>query len=250
MATLASQDLQSQLANQLFTSKSLVVSSKWLSTFISSQRNTSVPISALVQTALFRLLASDITTSLSQSEPSALFPAEVSDPTVRERQLPGPIAVQVIDFEDIGSSRWSQIEAIERVERGEETRGRELIRTIAREEEGTVSGGTGTSGGSTATSRTGQETKSSGPLKLLLQDASGQKVFGMEVASIKGIKAGSSCIGVKLILRNVPVARGLLLLDSSNAILLGGKLEFLETEWKKNCKAKLLSQLGEAEAGI
>jgi hypothetical protein len=39
--------------------------------------------------------------------------------------------VQVLDIEDIGTSLWSQIEAIERVERGEAIHGREIVRTIA-----------------------------------------------------------------------------------------------------------------------
>ncbi|KNG90007.1 putative RecQ-mediated genome instability protein [Aspergillus nomiae NRRL 13137] len=122
---------EEQIAAQLLSSKSLPVSAAWLSNFIDStahQRN--VPLSALTQTALFRILASDFRDSLSTRTPSSLLPVDVLDPTVQERRLQSLIPVQVLDIEDIGASLWSQVEAIERVERGEAIRGREIVRTI------------------------------------------------------------------------------------------------------------------------
>ncbi|MCJ1462780.1 hypothetical protein MMC07_001383 [Pseudocyphellaria aurata] len=217
-----SSTLAAQISAQL-TSKGLVPTQSWLTAFVLTQRPTT-PLPALTQTALFRLLASDITTSLSPSS-TAGFPTNVHDTSVKDRRLnQGPIVAQVLAIEDMSKSRWEQIQAIEALERGEGTRGREIVRVTAVEENENANARAVNQGG--------------GPHKLLLQDVQGVRVYGIELRQIEGIGVGMS-IGSKILLRNVSVARGVVLLEPGTTSILGGKIEFLHKTWRENRKAAL-----------
>ncbi|CAI7671975.1 unnamed protein product [Penicillium bialowiezense] len=223
-----------QLAAQILNTKSLT-----------SQRN--VPISALTKTAIFRLLASDIKESLSKHR-SCVLPVDVYDPTVQERHLQGSIPVQVLDIEDIGTSLWSQIEAIERVERGEAIRGREIVRTIAVDEDSETTGSNGTNNGAANSAATASGTGGYGPHRLILQDAAGTVVAGVEMQRIEGVTVDKLAIGSKLLLRNATVARGMVLLNPGCVTLLGGKIEGLDTPWRQGRKARLLEKTAGLES--
>ena len=214
-------DPAAQISAQLTATKPLTPNPTWLSSFLTTQRPTT-PLPALTQTACFRLLASDITTSLTTS-PSTCFPQAVHDANIKERRLSGSIAVQVLAVEDMSKSRWEQIEAIEALERGEGTRGREIIRVAAAEEDDSA-GATVKKGG--------------GPHKLLLQDAAGRRVYGIELKGLEGVGVGMS-IGCKVVLKNALVARGVVLLEPATTVVLGGKMEELHKAWKEGRKAEL-----------
>ena len=214
-------DPAAQISAQLTATKSLTPNPTWLSSFLTTQRPTT-PLPALTQTACFRLLASDITTSLITS-PSTCFPQDVHDANIKERRLSGSIAVQVLAVEDMSKSRWEQIEAIEALERGEGTRGREIIRVAAAEDDD-AAGATVQKGG--------------GPHKLLLQDAAGRRVYGIELKGLEGVGVGMS-IGCKVVLKNALVARGVVLLEPATTVVLGGKMEELHKAWKEGRKAEL-----------
>jgi RecQ-mediated genome instability protein 1 len=214
------------LANELtahLVSKGLNVTPAWVNGFLASQR-TSVPLPALKQTALFRIIQTDITSSLQRPE-SSLLPTNIHDANVRERKLSGPIPVQVLDIEDIGRSRWSQAELIESEERGETTRGREIIRVVPGED---------------ASSAEPAQVQTVGPHKLLLQDAQGTQVYSIELSAVSGITLAMS-IGAKLVLREVTVSRGVLLLEARSVSILGGKLDELHKTWKGKRKENLKS---------
>ena len=131
---------------------------------------------------------------------------------------------QVLAVEDMSKSRWEQIEAIEALDRGEGTRGREIIRVTAAEENEDNNAGVVNRGG--------------GPHKLLLQDVQGVRVYGIELKGIEGVGVGMS-IGSKMMLRNVSVARGVVLLEPGTTTMLGGKIEVLHKAWRENRKAEL-----------
>jgi RecQ-mediated genome instability protein 1 len=231
-----------QIAAQILNTKSLSVSQPWLNAFLSStstaQRN--VPPSALAKTAIFRLLASDIKESLSKHR-SCVLPVDVYDPNVQERRLQGSIPVQVLDIEDIGTSLWSQIEAIERVERGEAIRGREIVRTIAIGEDPEASENNRTNndaaGAASVSGNSGY-----GPHRLILQDAAGTMVVGVEMQRVEGMALEKLAIGAKLLLQNPTVARGMVLLTPRSVTLLGGKIEALDKPWRDGRKARLLEK--------
>ncbi|KAH8426822.1 OB fold domain-containing protein [Aspergillus melleus] len=232
-------NINQQISAQL-QGKSLPVSSSWLNTFVAStshQRN--VPLAALTQTAVFRVLASDFRDSLTTSSPSSLLPADISDPTVQERRIQGPIPVQVLDVEDIGSSLWSQVEAIERVERGEAIRGREIVRTVnVGEDRGEgADGANGTAAGSNELGN------SNGPHRLIVQDAKGTKAVAVELRQVHGIGIGKLAIGGKLLLRNATVARGMVLLTPECVTILGGKIDALDQSWRDGRKERLLARI-------
>ncbi|KAJ5918060.1 hypothetical protein N7454_010435 [Penicillium verhagenii] len=228
-----------QIIAQVQSSAGLCISPSWLSSFISSssaQRN--IPASTLTKTALFRVLASDFRESLSKN-PTSLFPLDTSDPKIQERRLQGPIPVQVLDIEDIGTSLWSQVEAIERVERGESIRGREIVRTVNVGEDAAevaANNGSGTNPGAS-------ESSGSGPHRLILQDAAGTRAVGVEMKRIDGVSLEKLAIGAKFLLRGATVARGVILLDPGCATLLGGKIEFLDRPWKEGRKSRLLERI-------
>lgn len=200
-------------------SKSLTPNQVWLDSFIASAR-LSTPLQALKQTILFRVLASDITTSL-QPTSSSVLPADANNVSVKEQRLPGSIPVQVLDVEDIGRSRWSQIELLEQQERGEMTKGRELIRLAPDAE------------GDNDLQQTPQTIKSIGPHKLLLQDANGAKIYSFELSPIRDVGVQMS-IGTKLLLKNAVIARGVVLFEPRSVEVLGGKID----AWDKNSNRK------------
>ena len=212
-------DPLSQLAEQLSSTKDLHPTPEWLSSFFSNQRPTT-PMQSLLQTAHFRLLASDITTSLARD---GCFPADIANPQIQERRLHGNIIVQVLGVEDISKSRWEQIEAIEAIERGEGTKGREIIRVTATDDGDGSEGSPGQKGG---------------VHKLHLQDATGNQVYGLELNSIKGVNLGMS-IGCKIMLKDATVARGIVMMEPRNTTIMGGKIEQMHKAWKESRKAEL-----------
>ncbi|KAK1038711.1 hypothetical protein LTR33_016063, partial [Friedmanniomyces endolithicus] len=113
------------------TAKGVPPTQAWLHTFLSGVRLTT-PVIALQQTALFQIRNADLQTSITRSSTN-LLPPGATDPATKEKHVRGPITVQVLDIEDIGRSRWSQVEALEAVERGETTKGREVIRVVPEE---------------------------------------------------------------------------------------------------------------------
>ncbi|KAL8915427.1 MAG: hypothetical protein Q9172_006862 [Xanthocarpia lactea] len=221
--------LATQLATQLANTKNLHPTQQWLTAFLSTQKPTT-PLPALTQTALFRLLSSDITTSLA-AEAAHCLPLNIHNVNVKELRLQGPVVVQLTGIEDMSKSRWEQIEAIEALERGEGTKGREIIRVTATEDD-TDSGTIVNKGG--------------GPHKLSLQDAHGTGLYGIELKEIKGVGLGMS-LGCKMVLKNAIVARGVVLMEPTNTTILGGKIEALHKAWKQNRKAELKAAIEASE---
>ncbi|KAK3718691.1 hypothetical protein LTR37_004908 [Vermiconidia calcicola] len=236
MATTASTTEVKNAIGQYLISKNVPPTQSWLRDFLPSIR-LNTPIVALQKTALFRILCTDLRSSVSQASATVL-PSDISAPEVKERRLDGAITVQVLDIEDIGHSRWSQFENLEAVERGEMTKGREIIR-VADEE-------TNTDPNHTATGET-----SSGPHKLLLQDAKGTKVYAFEMEAVSGVGVQQLFIGAKLVLRDALVARGVVMLQVRSVEVLGGKVEAWDKKWRGERKEMLKRKAGmqEGEGG-
>lgn len=203
----------------------------WLQSFISTVRP-NTPLQATKSTAVFRLLATDITTSLAQPS-STVFPRDVLTGTSQSRYVAGPIVCQVLDIEDIGHSCWSQVESIEAKERGETTKGREIVRVLPGENDDGPAPPT---------------VESKGPFKLLLQDAKGVKVYALDLRGIEGLGMGMT-MGVKLVLRNCDVRRGVVMLEPGCVQILGGKIEALDKAWKEGKKTRLINAANSGRDG-
>lgn len=215
-------------------SQGLYAKPQWLESYTSTTRP-NTPQAALQKTALFRLLASDFCDTLDTSRPSSALPVGIDDPSLQQRHVHGAtIPVQILDIQDIGRSRWSQVELLEQYERGETTKGRELIRLVPDAEDGA----SGTTTTTTTTAARAEQTASKGPHKLLLQDCRGTKVYGFELASVQGLGLQTS-IGCKLLLREPVVARGVVMLEPSRVTVLGGKIEAWDTAWRRARKEAL-----------
>ncbi|CRG88202.1 hypothetical protein PISL3812_05229 [Talaromyces islandicus] len=232
---------EEHIRSHLLTSKSLPVSPSWMASFFASisQNQQRAPLSALTQTAVFRILASNFTESLSTSSPTTLLPRDISDPAVQERRIPGPVPVQVLDIEDIGMSLWAQVERIEQVERGETVRGREIVRNV------NVDGVDSENNGN-ATIAPGN-TIGHGPHRLVLQDSLGTKAVALELKDIPGIAIDKISVGAKLVLKNTTVGRGMILMTPDTVTLLGGKIEAMDTIWRQTRKERLLAKIQNLE---
>jgi len=205
-------------------SRHLHPTTAWLQSFVSTTRS-NTPLPALKSTAIFRLLATDITTSLDQSA-STLFPQDILNAKIQTRHVAGPIVCQVLDIEDIGLSRWAQVEAIEAKERGETTKGREIVRVVDDDNE---------AGGATPA----PVVQSKGPFKLLLQDAKGAKVYAVDLHGIEGLNTNMT-LGSKLLLRNTNVRRAVAMLEPDSVQILGGRIATLDEAWKAGRKQRLM----------
>jgi RecQ-mediated genome instability protein 1 len=199
---------------------------------------------------------------------------------VRDRRLQGHVIVQVLDVHDVGSSKFSQIEAIERVERGEEIRGREVIRSVAVDEDNSNPAASTSSSTSTAK-------LTSGPHRLVVQDAKGTRMVALEVEKVPrvgvSVSAGAKLpasvvrqsgggggggsggantstsnsgtvvaddpgmfIGCKLLLRpGTVIRRGMVMLTPDKCVVMGGKVEAWDRKWKEGRKGRLIALLAE-----
>ncbi|KAF3763769.1 hypothetical protein M406DRAFT_323304 [Cryphonectria parasitica EP155] len=235
--------LASQILTQLQPHHIPPPSQEWLQTLVSS-RNPPPPLNSLVMTAKTRLLASDLTTPglLDAAKiPTICLPEGVAAPTVKETRLGTDVYVQVVDIENLSKSRWDQVEALEAIERGEQTRGREVIRLPVGGSEGDElaarrEGGTTTQADNAGASRNVTH-------RLLLQDCRRQQVYGLELVRLPEITIGSLNIGSKILLKKgTIVSRGVIMLEPSSCQFLGGKVD----AWHKAWTSGLLARLREA----
>ena len=228
--------MHAHVATTLLQKHSLAICPLWLSAHLSAPRSgPTPPLPSLTQTALFRVLGSDFTVSLVKTNPDSLFPTDINDSSTKERRVAGDIPVQLLSVEDIGSSKWSQIEAIERVERGEEVSGREIVRTVDVDSADARGGAAGAASTTAASSR--------GPHKYVLQDAKGTKVVAWEKEKIEkmGLRDKECVIGMKVVLKEgAMVRRGVVILRKGNVNVLGGKVEAWDQAWKKEAKKRLM----------
>lgn len=265
----ANAGLKELLRNELKTRYNLNPTDQWLTAFLSTISRPP-PLPALTSTAHFRLTSTDFTAALT-ARPPHILPANIGDAQIKDTILQGNIPVQVLDIIDTSTSKYSQIEAIERVERGEEIRGREVIRniTVADDDgdDSTLGGRTQRNSsrpsGTASTASNNTKKGSTGPHKLLLQDAAGTKVWAFELSRIDRItiiNAGPTApgattqtpiegmqIGCKLLLKSgTSVRRGLIMLTPAHTTIMGGKVEAWDKKWREVRKTRLQQDL-EAE---
>ncbi|ROV90792.1 hypothetical protein VMCG_09381 [Cytospora schulzeri] len=266
--------LATQIRTQLQTLNLPPPSQPWLQTLISA-RNPPPPLPSLVMTAKTRLLASDLTTPglLDPAATSTLcFPpntntningtngtngtngSTTTNVSIREARLARDVYVQVLDVENLSRSRWDQVEELEAVERGERTRGREVIRLPVNgggdgdEQDG--SAGAQQTPAQPEPPQSGAGAGGTGPNKnathrLVLQDCKGQKVFAVELTRIPRIAIGTLNIGEKILLRKgTVVARGTVLLEPGTCHFLGGKVEAWQKAWLEGRLARLRETVG------
>lgn len=146
--------------------------------------------------------------------------------------------MQVVDVENLSLSVWEQVEELEAVERGERTRGREVVRVTAEdddENEGSQTQ-TGTQRRAAATATAGRNTTH----RLVLQDRNGKRVFALEMRRMDRIGIGKTCMGEKVLLKaGTVVARGTVLLTPETCVFLGGKIEAWQKSWMEGRLTRL-----------
>ncbi|RYP74924.1 hypothetical protein DL771_002708 [Monosporascus sp. 5C6A] len=223
---------------------------------VMSARNPPPPLPALVATAKSRLLAADLTNPALLEASAPAFPPNLSSAQVQETKLPRDILAQVLDIDNLSKSKWEQVEELEAIARGEQTRGREIIRLPTgneADEEGddgaatqSVSSGGGRPGaaGRAGTTSANAASKNS-THRLVLQDCRGQKIYALELRRIEKIGIGTLNIGEKIMLKKgATVARGVVLLEPATCVVLGGKVEVWQKAWLEGRLARLKEAVG------
>lgn len=159
---------------------------------------------SLLRSLRFRLLASDFTRSL-LALPHTTFPTDIHTSPRYSAPAPGvvlagPIAVQIVEIVDVGATAAAQAARLEPElhPAGSVGRGRDVIRTV----EPGAEEGTGPAPPPPPT-RTAPaavaSTESTGPHKLLLEDAAGRRVWAFELVKIPGIGIGGKMkLGTKV----------------------------------------------------
>lgn len=206
------------------------------------------PLAALTATAKLRLLNADITSPQTLDSARTLaLPARITDPSIASRALDADVPVQVVGIEDLGRSKWDQVEALERERKGEFSKGREVIRVIPESSADDGVGGSATQQQAASAQRDAAAGKSNGPFKLLMEDIKGQRVYGFELKRVE--KVGYPpvmSIGCKIMLKKgAKVARGMVLLEPATVVVLGGKIEGLDKKWREGREKELRDAVGD-----
>lgn len=201
------------------------------------------PLPALTATAKLRLLNADFT-GLDVLDPSKTLtlPPGITDTTIAARTLDSDVPVQVLGIEDLSKSKWEQVEALEMERKGETAKGREVIRVVPPAEgENPI---TASAQGLNTQRDVG---RSGGPFKLLMEDAKGQRVYGLELRKVDKVGYPPVLnIGCKVILKKgVKVARGMVLLEPAAVVILGGKIEALDKSWREGREKALRQVVGD-----
>ncbi|KAI1660398.1 hypothetical protein F4813DRAFT_349806 [Daldinia decipiens] len=216
-------------------------------------RNPLPPLPALIATVKTRLLAADLTSPGLWESPSPAFPPNLGNPEVKETKLSRDVPVQVLDIDNLSKSKWDQVEELEAIARGEQTRGREIIRLPTGneedEEDGAVSqnalAATGRNAAVNANVANAAAAARNATHRLVIQDCKGQKVHGLELKRIDRIGISSLNIGEKMILkRGTTVARGIVLLEPATCVVLGGKIEAWHRAWVDGRLTRLREAVG------
>ena len=246
-------DLASQLRTSLAAQSLPPASTSFLTTLIGS-RTPPPPIASLLATAKARLLACDLTSSSSSSSildaaAVASFPADIGSARVEERTLPRDVHVQVVDVENLSLSRWEQVEELEAVARGERTRGREVVRVTADDDDGEnairAAGTQSRGGGATQQPAVAAAAAKNAVHRLVQQDSKGRTVYAVEMKRMDRIGVGKTNIGEKMLLRaGTVVARGSVLLTPDKTVFLGGKVEAWHEAWMNGRLARLKAAVG------
>ncbi|KAH6658004.1 hypothetical protein BKA67DRAFT_556913 [Truncatella angustata] len=211
------------------------------------------PLPALTATVKARLMAADITNAGILDASASSFLPNITNQEVKETKLSMDTLVQVLDIDNLTKSKWEQVEELEAIARGEQTRGREIIRlpTAGEEdEEGNVSSAStqAVSAGSNSRSGpagSGTTTPKNSTHRLVLQDCKGRKVYCLELKRIDRIGVGTMNIGEKILLKKgTVVARGTVLLDPAMCTILGGKVEAWQKAWLDGRLARLREAVG------
>ncbi|KAI1076020.1 hypothetical protein F5B20DRAFT_557990 [Whalleya microplaca] len=240
--------IRAGLQNQGYPAPSL----SWIQSAMPN-RNPLPPLPALIATVKTRLLAADLTNPSLLEPPAPSLPPNLSNPEIGEVKLDRDVAVQVLDIDNLAKSKWEQVEELEAIARGEQTRGREIIRlpTGGEEQQQQDDGvSEGSSSAATTPPASGRPTTTGNAAKaathrLVLQDCRGQRVYGLERKRIERLGIGTLHIGEKLMLRRgAVVARGVVLLEPATCTVLGGKVEAWQKAWVEGRLARLQEAVG------
>src|ERR1700737_4804340 len=160
-----------------FASKQLAISQTFLTALLTAVQ---LPPATLTAPILTTLHTAFLNSTLQQSSSQQAY-LPVSITTQHNLSIPGPSLVQIVHVQDIGTSRLAQLEALEKAILEAGPQGLRVVDLPADENGEDVPPLNGA---------TGRLSLGKSICKVLLEDGQGQRVYGMEVKSIEGIKVG------------------------------------------------------------
>ncbi|EPX72145.1 uncharacterized protein SOCG_04838 [Schizosaccharomyces octosporus yFS286] len=149
--------------------------------------------------------------------------------------LSNPLLVQVVRIREIGKSIVSQLEYLNQLEERKKLKGQQIIRLVDEEDREDKEGDDSGIAEAQEAIFDGKGFKCM--CRLVLEDANGQRFYGMEWKSIPGIQLDTN-LGTKLLIQNAQIKRGTLLLTPENTEILGGEID----EWNREYFPKKLMQ--------
>lgn len=192
----------------------------------------------------------------------------------KDQTLDRDIVVQILDILNLSRSKWEIVEELESIERGEQTRGRQVIRLPTSNSDSSNFDGDGTDldlgdggtqtqaaqnntqGAAAREAQAKERERKNATHKLTLQDSAGNKLFAVELKRVEEISVpqmvngkmiGNTPIGCKILLKKgTKVARGVVLLEPGLVQVLGGRVEGWGKVWEKGRLERLK---GEVERG-
>ncbi|CAI4214708.1 unnamed protein product [Parascedosporium putredinis] len=197
--------LAAQLTTSLQQSSFPLPSPTLITTLLSSHPQPTLP--RLLAQAKSHVLTSNLTTPSLLDHSVPIFPAPLLGPDSPDARLPFDVPAQIVDVEDLSRSRWEQVEEMERIERGEMTKGRAVVRVEEREDGDGDGGGGGGGGGasgslassanavSSAAAATRAARRTNATHRIVLQDRSGRRVYGLELVRMDRLGVGVTRIG-------------------------------------------------------
>lgn len=177
--------LQTQILAH-FASKNIHLSPGYIATLVSSIH----PSPTTCTPALFATVENAFLQSPLQqcSAPQSYLP--IGLPNKHNITVPGPTLVQIIYVRDIGASRLTQLEALEKWLNEKGPQGRRVV-DLPNEDDGEENG--------VPNDMQEGPTVGKNMCKVLLEDGQGERVYGMEIKSIEEIRVGMP-LGCKVVL--------------------------------------------------
>lgn len=225
-ADLVIEEDTSALISKYLSDKHIRAASKWIEFLVQHLgriRQTGGNSTELCELAILHFLNSDIQRSLDTAQCLLLPQARYEE----KLAIKGPIILQIVSCEEIGSSLSSQLEALDAYEEKLKPVDRRLVQPRSDEEELDLD----------STNRTDNLCSGNHSMdalvpkkmcKLLLEDAAGNRCYALEQKPIPDFRLGMA-LGGKLLVEDVLLVLGVMMLRPYKCTYLGGSI----AEWQR-----------------
>ncbi|EEB07179.1 hypothetical protein SJAG_02262 [Schizosaccharomyces japonicus yFS275] len=228
------------LLKQAFRERGIYLNEAWVQAVVRHRAAQGQSMQPQMNDVMPFFLASDIRASTTNEGAASVSVADEHGKT-----LTGFTLVQVVRVEEIGKSIISQIEYLNQWEERKRLKGQQIIRLVheGNEEEDKDTTDLDDSGVGEAQDALKGAKEFKSICKVILEDAQGQRFYGLEIKPVHGIWLGMA-LGTKMLITNARIHRGVCLLTPASTRILGGEIalwnnDYFPTKLREELKAKL-----------